>query len=273
MPVAKAKPILPGDDLSLAKSAQQKRQMGQVPTTDEMKALKRVMRDREEKLRWEYYATVPAIHYRRLAGGVRADQLTTWAAKYGIKFDGKLVDLLDVLPKLHKALMKKGEAIGQPVAGSDQDAFVKLVSSGADPVQISRGLVQLLARKISAGISTGTLDADDLEHVKKLMAELRQQESDSLDLQERRRELVPIALVERVCGALASKLVIAAGTIENSIATEFSVWLADPKLKDMDSDARAKLVRDFAAKVCRDVRTAEAEDVKKLIADVEKAEE
>lgn len=97
-------------DLELAGRALQKRQLGQVPTARETAALRRVERAREEETRRRIYSSVPQKHYRELSGR-QTKVLREQAERYGIPFDGRVVDLAAVLTGFHDLLAEHGRVL------------------------------------------------------------------------------------------------------------------------------------------------------------------
>lgn len=86
-------------DQKQAAEAYRKALAGDALTERERLALKRFERDREEQLRWKYYATIPQKHWRRMSGR-QTKVLHEQAERYGLPFGGAAVDL----PKLARAL-------------------------------------------------------------------------------------------------------------------------------------------------------------------------
>lgn len=153
-----------------------------------------------------------------------------------------------------------------PVAEpTPEEAARTLASLIANPkstaLDITRATVFMAAQQVvKAGASPNSLDA-----LKKTLQELRQAEAGYVELEKSKRELISRPEVVAIVGACCSRLVRAATVLESAIATEFAVWLANPKLKEMAADTRARLVRAFVSKTCREVRSLEAEGVEKLL--------
>lgn len=66
---------------------------------DERAALKRHEKDREEKLRWIYYSSIPQKHWRAMSGR-QTKVINEQADRYGLPFGGPTIDL----PKLARAI-------------------------------------------------------------------------------------------------------------------------------------------------------------------------
>lgn len=90
-------------DQDLARAALQKRRLGQRPTREESRALARIEKAREEDLRWRYYRTIPQRHWREFSGR-QAKVLREQAARYGLPFGERTVDLPAVVRALHDFL-------------------------------------------------------------------------------------------------------------------------------------------------------------------------
>src|SRR3990172_5054457 len=87
----------------LAQKAYEKLRAGQTPTAQEGAALKRYEKEREEKLRWQYYGSIPQKHWRQMSGG-QAKVLKEQADRYGLPFGGPTINLPAVARALHDFL-------------------------------------------------------------------------------------------------------------------------------------------------------------------------
>jgi hypothetical protein len=90
-------------DRELAAAALRKRQAGQQPNTQELRALRRIEREREERDRWRYYRSIPQKHWREMSGR-QARTINEQAIRYGLPFGGRHVDLTELVPALHEFL-------------------------------------------------------------------------------------------------------------------------------------------------------------------------
>jgi hypothetical protein len=97
-------------DQDLARSAIEKLKRRETPTTQEQRALNRLESEREERLRWQYYATIPQKHWRQMSGR-QAKVINEQAQLYGIPFGGAVVNLPDVVRTLHDLLADKGRRL------------------------------------------------------------------------------------------------------------------------------------------------------------------
>jgi hypothetical protein len=157
-----------------------------------------------------------------------------------------------------------------PVEPAQTSEIMKVLQSGnASALEISRAVVQLVSQRVAKD----DFSANDVDALKKALGELRQAESDYLELAERTGRLIDRDVVKRLVGECCARLVRCLGVVESAISTEFSVWLADPTLATMPADQRARKVREFVGKTCREVRRQEAEGVDKLIDDARKDDE
>jgi hypothetical protein len=87
----------------LITTAFRKRLRKQPLSASEQAALKRFEKEREERLRWEYYGTIPQKHWKAMSGRP-AQIINDQAKRYGIPFDGAVVDLPKVIRSLHDFL-------------------------------------------------------------------------------------------------------------------------------------------------------------------------
>ncbi len=97
-------------DIQLIREAQRRKAEGKLPTAQQQAAIKRADRDREERLRIEYYKTVPEKHYIRLSGR-QAKVLKGQQALYSIPCGDKIVNLFEVIKWFHDFLAAHGSKI------------------------------------------------------------------------------------------------------------------------------------------------------------------
>jgi hypothetical protein len=76
---------------------------GQELTVREQTALKRFEKEKEERLRWQYYASIPQKHWREMSGR-QAKVINEQALRYGIPFSGATINLPAVIRALHDFL-------------------------------------------------------------------------------------------------------------------------------------------------------------------------
>lgn len=103
-------------DRDLVRAALEKQQGGQQPTSRELEALRRWERAKEERLRWQYYATIPHKHVRTMSGR-QSKVINEMALRYGIPFAGATVDLRAIVKALFDFLADYGPRLA--VANGD----------------------------------------------------------------------------------------------------------------------------------------------------------
>ncbi len=84
----------------------------------EQQAVKRFERRREERLRWRYYRSIPQKHWRAMSGR-HPKVLKEQAARYGLPFGDKTVDLTKLAPALHDLLNRCGPLLVAETSGTD----------------------------------------------------------------------------------------------------------------------------------------------------------
>lgn len=90
-------------DKPLITRAYQKVMQGQTLTALERAAVKRFEKEKEERLRWKHYASIPQKHWRQMSGR-QTKVLQEQAARHGIPFDGPVINLPAVVRGLHDFL-------------------------------------------------------------------------------------------------------------------------------------------------------------------------
>ena len=94
-------------------------------TQAERQALKRHEKQKEERLRWEYYGSIPQKHWRRMSGR-QTKVINEQAARYGLPFGGPTIDLPAVVKALHDFLADNAVKLAR-----DDDALLQGASSPA----------------------------------------------------------------------------------------------------------------------------------------------
>jgi len=97
-------------DQQLAREAMKKALAGQSLTAREREALKRHEKQKEEKLRWAYYRSIPLKHWRTMSGR-QTKVLKEQAALYGIPFAGATISLPDVVRAIHDFLARNAQKL------------------------------------------------------------------------------------------------------------------------------------------------------------------
>ncbi|MCX7429053.1 MAG: hypothetical protein NTW96_25930 [Planctomycetia bacterium] len=87
-------------DRELIESALAKRKAGKKPTREELRALLRLERTKEEADRWRFYSSIPKRHWATLSGR-QHKILDEQAARYGVPVGGKEIDLAALATWLH----------------------------------------------------------------------------------------------------------------------------------------------------------------------------
>ena len=157
-------------DQQLAQVALQKRQRGERATREEAAALKRIERQREENLRWDYYRSIPQKHWITMSCRQRRT-IVDQAEKYGLPIAGRTIDLSAVAKALHDFLSKNATKLlsDDPLmAGGDSPALERYRTARARMVEIEleekigtlvdrakcRAAIEPVPRCIRAGIKT-----------------------------------------------------------------------------------------------------------------------
>ena len=94
-------------------------------TKTERTALKRHEKDKEERLRWQYYKSIPQKHWREMTGR-QTKVINEQAVRYGIPFGGAKIDLPAVAKALHDFLAKNAIKLSR-----DEDELLNGTSSPA----------------------------------------------------------------------------------------------------------------------------------------------
>jgi hypothetical protein len=72
-------------------------------TREERDALKQNEKQKEERLRWQYYETIPQKHWRQMSGR-QSKVINEQAERYGIPFGGSTISLTQVVRAIHNFL-------------------------------------------------------------------------------------------------------------------------------------------------------------------------
>ncbi len=142
-------------DDDLARSALKKRSAGQTPNQRELAALRRVERRREEAQRWEYYRSIPQKHWIELSGR-QAKILKQQAAKYGIPFSEKVIDLGAVARGMHDLLAKYWRRFSEletdeemlDGATSPQLERWRAIKASREEIRLSHDLDEVVSRTV-----------------------------------------------------------------------------------------------------------------------------
>lgn len=152
-----------------------------------------------------------------------------------------------------KVLGEQAERYGIPCSGG-------VIDIGAVLRWIHDFLAKNSHRILDGEMAESSGASKALERCRTAQAELQE-----MQLARVRGQLIEREDVLAMVGECAARTVQCMSILENSIATEFSLWLADPKIQVMGADERARIVRDFVARTCYRVRQAEADGVEAMI--------
>ena len=111
-------------DKELAARAVRKLMERKEPTKAERAALARHEKEKEERLRWQHYASIPQKHWREMSGR-QTKVLNEQAARYGIPFGGATIDLAAVIKAFHDFLAENAQKLAR-----DDD---ELLQGGSSP--------------------------------------------------------------------------------------------------------------------------------------------
>ncbi|MBN1458343.1 MAG: hypothetical protein JXA57_02320 [Armatimonadetes bacterium] len=99
-------------DRELAAAALLKRQRGERPTRQELAALRRIEKRKEEEDRWRHYSTVPKKHYLEMAGR-QARTVNEQAVTYNLPIGGRTIDLAALIRALHDFLARNARKLAE----------------------------------------------------------------------------------------------------------------------------------------------------------------
>jgi hypothetical protein len=133
-------------DAGLAEKARARIREGGTPTSRQVAALKRVEKLEEERLRWIHYRTIPKKHWREMSGRP-AKVLLDQAKRYGLPFDGRVVDLPALARALHDFLAKNARVLSvaggrSPEASPLEAAEIRRKIAAADLAELERDKAQ-----------------------------------------------------------------------------------------------------------------------------------
>jgi hypothetical protein len=99
-------------DADLVAAAYRKVMDRQELSAPERAALKRHEKEKEERLRWQYYGAIPQKHWRQMSGR-QTKVLQQQAERYGIPFGGASVSLPAVVRALHDFLADNAQRLAR----------------------------------------------------------------------------------------------------------------------------------------------------------------
>lgn len=146
-------------DQKLAASGVAKLKAGQKPNREELGAVRRLERRREEAQRWRYYATIPSKHWKEMSGR-RWQQIREQAEMYGLPFGGAIVDLPAVVRALHEFLAKNAVALSRARSADGGDPMLDgPVSPGLEEYRREKAKITKIQREMLEG---KTVSVDDM---------------------------------------------------------------------------------------------------------------
>ena len=109
---SKARPASMSDKLERDQAARayKKVMAGEKLSRTEQATLRKFEKDKEEKIRWQYYKTIPQKHWREMSGR-QAKVLYEQAERYGIPFGERSINLPDVVRALHDFLKRNAQKL------------------------------------------------------------------------------------------------------------------------------------------------------------------
>ena len=117
--VVPAPSAMSGFDRKQAAEAYKKVLDGKELTSREQTSLKRFEKEKEERLRWQYYAAIPQKHWRSMSGR-QTKVLNEQALRYDIPFGGATINLPAVVRALHDFLADNAQKLN-----SDDDELLR----------------------------------------------------------------------------------------------------------------------------------------------------
>ncbi|MCC7336839.1 MAG: hypothetical protein IT422_17250 [Pirellulaceae bacterium] len=108
---------------------------------EEDAAVKQFEKGKEERLRWQYYDSIPQKHWRAMSGR-QAKVLIEQASRYGIPFGGAMVSLPKVVLALHDFLAENKHKL----ARDDDDMLNGPASPALERYREERALLARLQR-------------------------------------------------------------------------------------------------------------------------------
>ncbi len=136
----------PGLDQAATAGLYQKVLAGKQLSTREEAALKRLEKDKEERLRWKFYQSIPQKHWRAMSGR-QTKVINEQAARYGIPFGGPTINLSTVVRGLHDFLADNALKLSR----DDDELMVGAGSPALERYREERALIARLERMTREG--------------------------------------------------------------------------------------------------------------------------
>lgn len=144
-------------------------------TRRERDALKRHEKQKEERLRWEYYRSIPQKHWREMSGR-QTKVLNEQAARYNIPFGGRTIDLPAVARALHDFLADNAQKLSR-----EDDELLQ--GSNSPALERYREERALLARYDRMARERGLLPRDEVRQALGRIAAILRGAGDTLQRQ------------------------------------------------------------------------------------------
>lgn len=139
-------------------------------------------------------------------------------------------------------------------------ALVDTLRRDADPLDMARAAVRLVASKFADGVEARQLGARAVAELTDAMEELRRTEAACLEQARKRGDLIERDVAKAVAGALARRYVLSCERIGMRFASQVELWIADEAFREATSDERGLAVAAWAREQTRQARLAETDD-------------
>lgn len=137
--------------------------------------------------------------------------------------------------------------------------LTETLRTSQDPLEITRASMRLAAARYAEEIAKGDPSPRAAEDLKKASQELRNAETGFLELAKSRGELIERDVAKACMGQLAQEFVRALERLEMRVAAQLDSWLGDPEMRDLDTEARGKIVREWLGTQTRAARLEESQ--------------
>ena len=142
---------------------------------EERQALKRHEKDKEERLRWQYYRSIPQKHWREMSGR-QTKVINEQASRYGIPFGGPTISLPAVVRAFHDFLAENAQKLAR-----DDDELMQ--GSGSPALERYREERAALARLDRLEREEQLLPRDEVRQAMGRVASILRGAGDSLQRQ------------------------------------------------------------------------------------------
>ncbi len=129
----------------------------------EKAALKRFEKNKEERLRWQHYGSIPQKHWRKMSGR-QTKGINEQANRYGLPFGGPTIDLSAVVRGLHDFLAENAQKLAAEndplMTGSGSPALERYREERAAMARLDRlERERVLVRRDEARTALGRIAA------------------------------------------------------------------------------------------------------------------